>query len=174
MFIIITVISCTGHGPIHDYPDCISKPDNYIESGGCGNVFVYQFLDSTQALTVRIIPDSIDQTETCQTFHLGNGDIGIEVELEIAGDNPDSLYFNYCNDETQMNIGKTTVYKATAGQVTISILFDDKNIFDLDPKSFSYISIKIDDLHLVNTEYSTEKIIDEIVLWDVSVDGIFP
>ena len=43
-------VSCEDSEIVYEYPDGISKPDNVTESSGCGNIFVYQFLDSFKSI----------------------------------------------------------------------------------------------------------------------------
>ncbi len=54
LIFVVLFMSCENYLEVYEYPDGISKPDKVIESRGCGNIFVYQFLDSLKALTVYI------------------------------------------------------------------------------------------------------------------------
>lgn len=166
--VFLLVLSCSEQETVFEYPDCISEPNNLTESFGCSNVFAYQFLDSTRVLTVRINSSNVDLTEECQTFTLSEDNTDISVTLEIAGDDPDSIYFNYCNDVGYPNFGTTTVYAAITGQLTFSVSEDDpikEPIWD----NFYYIAIKIEDLHLFHQKSGAEIVINEIIFWNVGV-----
>ncbi|MFQ6614779.1 MAG: hypothetical protein ACE5D1_08045 [Fidelibacterota bacterium] len=113
----LVLFSCIGFGDAHDYPDCIRYPQNLNYSKGCGNVFVYQFLNSTRVITVQINPDCLKRSERCQSFSVEKDSLAIIVELEIAGNDPDSIYFDFCNDTATVITGKTSIYRASQGQI---------------------------------------------------------
>ena len=62
-------ISCEESEIVYQYPDGISKPDSIVESRGCGNIFVYQFLDSLKALTVWINSNEYSLTKKRLSRH---------------------------------------------------------------------------------------------------------
>ena len=171
LFIIIfaiAFISCEESGIEYDYPDGISKPDNIVESRGCGNIFVYQFLDSLRALTVSINSNEYSLTKKRQDIDLDISNPNISVVLEISPNNPDSVYFNFCNDIAYPNRGTTIKYKATSGKLSFSVSEDNpikKSIW----KTSYYVTIRIENLHLYNSETDDEIILNEIVFWNVSV-----
>ena len=161
-------LSCSEQETVFDYPDCISGSGDLAESYGCGNIFVYQFLESTSALTVSINSDIIDLTEECQTFTLGFDNPDISVKLEIAGENPDSIYFNYCNDVVLTNLGTTCIYVATSGKLTFSLSEDNpikKPIWD----NYYFITIKITDLNILDSNSGDYIVFEEIIFWNVGV-----
>jgi hypothetical protein len=164
----MTVISCEESEIVYDYPDGISKPDNVIESGGCGNIFVYQFLDSLKALTVRINSDDYNLTKKRQDIDLSISNPNVSVVLEISPNHPDSVYFNFCNDIAFPNRGTTIKYKATAGILSFSVS-EDNPIKEPSWETFYYVTIRVEDLHLVNQETNDEIILGEIVFWNVGV-----
>jgi len=150
------------------YPDCISKPSNPKESRGCIDIFVYQFLDSSRALVAEIDPSKIALTKRCQTFQLGNPDLGISVRMEVSRGDPDSVYFNYCNDFGLSNLGTPIVYTATAGTFTFSVS-EDNPIKEWKTNNVYYITIRIENLHLLDHASGAEVVINEIVFWNVAV-----
>lgn len=166
----IAFLSCNDSEKIvYEYPDGISKPDTLIESYGCGNIFVYQFLDSLKALTVWINAKEFSLTKKRQDIDLSASNSNLVVVLEIAGIDPDSVYFNFCNDITYPNEGITTKYKATSGKLSFSVS-EDNLITEPIWKIFYYVTIRIKDLHLLNQGNNDEIIIrDEIVFWNVGV-----
>lgn len=161
-------VSCEESEIVYDYPDGISKPDKIVGSRGCGNIFVYQFLDSLKALTVWINGNEFSLSKKRQDIDLNASNPNLSVVLEISGNDPDSVYFNFCNDVAYINMGVTTIYKATSGKLSFSVSEDNPIKEPIWETSYS-VTIKIEDLHLYNQENSDEIIIDEIVFWDVRV-----
>lgn len=162
------IISCEVSETIYEYPDCITKPNQIAESYGCGNIFVYQYLDSLRVLTVSINGSEVNLTKKCQTIDLDDSNLHSSVVLEIVGDNPDSVYFNYCTDVALINMGTTKKYKATSGKLYFSVS-EDNPIREPVWQSSYFVTIKIENLHLYNQEENNEIILDEIVYWDVRV-----
>lgn len=160
--------SCEDSEIVYDYPDGISKPDNVIESGGCGNIYVYQFLDSLKALTVQINSNEYRLTKKRQDIDINVVNPNLSVVLEISSGHPDSVYFDFCNDIAYPNSGTTIKYIAISGKLSFSVSEDDP-IKDPVWQSFYYVTIRIVDLHLLNQETNDEIIIDEIVFWNVGV-----
>jgi hypothetical protein len=160
--------SCMESEIIYEYPDGISKPDTVIQSGGCGNIFVYQFLDSLKALTVHINANYYDLTKKRQDIELNDSNPNLSVILEISPNHPDSVYFNYCDDIAYPNSGTTIKYKATSGKLSFSVS-EDNPIKDPVWQTFYYVTVRIENLHLYNQENNDEIIIEEIVFWHVGV-----
>lgn len=161
-------ISCEESETVYVYPDGISKPDNVIESNGCGNIFVYQFLDSLKALTVRINSNEYSLTKKRQDIDIDISNPNILLVLEISPNHPDSIYFNFCNDIAYPNSGTTMKYKAISGKLSFSVS-EDNPIKEPAWETFYYVTIRIIDLHLFNQETNDEIIINEIVFWNVGV-----
>lgn len=161
-------ISCEETETVYDYPDGIAKPDNVIESRGCGNIFVYQFLDSLKALTVRINSNEYSLTKKRQEIDINISNPNVSVVLEVSPNHPDSVYFNFCNDIAYPNYGTTIKYKAVSGKLSFTVS-EDNPIKEPAWETFYYVTIKIENLHLVNQETNDEIIIDEIVFWNVGV-----
>ncbi len=161
-------ISCENYLEVHEYPDGIYKPGNVIESNGCGNIFVYQFLDSSKALTVSINHNHIKLTQKRQDFDLSASNPYISVVLEIAGNDPDSVYFNYCNDIAFLNMGTTTKYKAVSGKLSFSVSKDNP-VTDPIRNTGYFVTIRIENLHLLNQATNKEITINEAVFWNVGV-----
>ena len=164
----VIIISCEVSETSFEYPDCISKPNDIVESSGCGNIFVYQYLDSLRILTVSINGNELNLTKKCQTIDLNGSNPHSSVVLEIAGNDLDSVYFNYCNDVVYMNMGVSKKFKATSGKLYFSVS-EDNPIKDPVWKSSYFVTIRIIDLHLYNQEDDDEIVIDEIVFWDARV-----
>jgi len=167
LFISIFFFSCDEQENDFNYPDGIEKPNTIIESSGCGNIFVYQFIDSTKAFTVSINAKQFNLTKKCQTFNLSDFNPNILVQLELVGDSPDSIYFNFCNDIAFPNLGITRKIKATSGQLLISVS-EDNPVDELNYNSY-YVTIKIKDLRLLDLENNQEILFDDIVFWNVYV-----
>ncbi len=168
LLILISIISCTtGEFEFH-YPDCIDRPSDVKVSHGCGNIFVYQFLDSLSAITLYIDESNIQLTKKCQTINLERQHDQVQVRLEKAGTSPDSIYFNYCNDVAYINQGNLKIFNGTKGRVTFSVSEDDP-IKNLIYDSRYKVTIVIHDLHLYDETGNLEMIINKIVFWDVSV-----
>ncbi|MFQ6678825.1 MAG: hypothetical protein ACE5D0_11020 [Fidelibacterota bacterium] len=165
---LLLFISCSQNQLKSGYPDCILQPDRQTDSYGCANIFVYQFLDSTRALTVTIDADELKLTEKCQTFSLENYFDVISVNLEISGGDPDSIYFNYCNDVVEPNMGTPDVYHGEIGLLTLSVSEDDP-IKDPILETFYRVTIKIEDLHLFDQNSDEAMIINQVIFWDVGV-----
>lgn len=168
VLICISIMSCSTNNDEAQYPDCIEQPSELKVSKGCGNVFVYQFLDSTKALVLTIDISTINLTEECQTINLENQQDQITVRLEEAGTSPDSIYFNYCNDVAYINQGKLKKYNATKGIVTFSVSYDNP-IKDPIWESNYNITIEIQDLYIYDDANNLKMTIDRIVFWDVNV-----
>lgn len=169
-FLLLICISCDGETQ-HEYQENISKPDTpetIVESFGCGNIFVYQYLDSLRALTVKLDGENLTLTKESQRIDLSNSDPRISVVLEIAGNSSDSIYFNFCDDVAYINSGVTTKYEATSGQLVYSVS-EDNPIKEQRWETFYYITIKIENLHLYNKIKKEEIIINEIIFWNVAV-----
>ncbi|GAB6283632.1 MAG: hypothetical protein STSR0008_24160 [Ignavibacterium sp.] len=161
-------ISCEESETVYDYPDGIRKPDNIIESYGCGNIFVYQFLDSLKALTVSINSKEYSLTKKRQDIDLDISNPNVSVVFEISPNHPDSIYFNFCNDIAYPNKGTTIKYKAISGKLSFSVS-EDNPIKEPIWQTLYYVTIRIVDLHLLNQETNDEIIIDEAVFWNVGV-----
>lgn len=168
LFTALSFLSCDEQEVV-TYPDCIFRPDSVVQSSGCGNLFVYQFIDSTKALTVSLNANDLTLTKRCRTFNLSNADSNIVVQLEIAGNSNDSVYFDYCSDVIPPNLGVTKKLKATSGILYISASEDNPEI-----NSQPYrVTIKLKDLRLLDSENNQEFFFNEIVFWDVFV-ALFP
>lgn len=167
LFISVFFISCDEQENDYSYPDGIAKPDIIIESSGCGNIFVYQFIDSLKAFTVSINAKQFSLSKKCQTFSLSDSNPNIQVQLEVAGDSPDSIYFNYCNDVAFPNQGVIKKIKATSGKLLISVS-EDNPVDEVNYNSY-YVTIKIKDLRLLDLENNQEILFDDIVFWNVLV-----
>jgi hypothetical protein len=168
LVLLVFLISCsTNEVEIH-YPDCIDQPSELKDSRGCGNVFVYQFLDSTTALVLSIDKSKVNLTKECQTINLENQQDQITVRLEEAGTSLDSIYFNYCNDVAYINQGELKIYNGTKGIITFSVS-EDNPIKDPIWESNYNITIEIIDLHLYDQTGNLKLIIDKIVYWNVGV-----
>ena len=161
-------ISCEDSEIVYEYPDGISKPDTVIQSHGCGNIFVYQFLDSLEALTVYIDASHFSLTKKHQDINLNNQNPFLSVILEVAGNDQDSVYFNFCNDYSLPNQGVTKKYIATSGKLSFSVS-EDNPIKEPAWQTLYYVTIRIDDLHLLNKENNDEIMINEAVFWNVRV-----
>lgn len=168
LMIALVFISCEESEIIYNYPDGISAPNNIVASAGCGNIFVYQFLDSLKALTVRIDGQKLALTQKRQTIELNGSNPNVSVVLEISGNNPDSVYFNYCNDVAFVNMGTTIKYYSTSGTLYFSVS-EDNPIKETSLHNLYFVTIKIQNLHLKNQKTNDEIIIDEVVFWDVQV-----
>jgi len=166
--IIIMLVSCSPTEVEFEYPDCISQPSEDILSNGCGNVILYQFLDSTKALVVRIDATNINLLKECQSINLENGNEHVSVTLEVAGTSPDSIYFNYCNDVAFINQGKLDINNGAKGIVSFSAS-EDNPIKDPIWKSNYRITVEIRDLNLYDKSGILKMVIDKIVFWDVGV-----
>lgn len=165
LFTVLYFLSCDEQDVV-SYPDCISRPDSVVQSSGCGNLFVYQFIDSTKALTVSLNANDLTLTKRCRTFNLSNTDSNIVVQLEIAGNSNDSVYFDYCSDVIPPNLGVTKKLKATSGILYISASEDNPEI-----NSQPYrVTIKLKDLRLLDSKNNQEIFFNEIVFWDVFID----
>ncbi len=90
------------------------------------------------------------------------------VVLEISGNNPDSVYFNYCNDVGYLNMGTTTKYKAVSGKLSFSVS-EDNPIKEPIWETNYFVTVKIENLHLLNQAANEEITIDEAVFWNVRV-----
>ena len=172
LILALLFISCEESEIVYDYPDGISKPDTIAESGGCGNIFAYQFLDSLKALTVWINSNEYSLTKKRQDIDINASNQNISVVLEISPNHPDSVYFNFCNDIAYPNGGTTIKYKATSGKLSFSVS-EDNPIKEPIQQTFYYVTIRIVDLHLLNQETNDEIVIDETIFWNVRV-GLIP
>ncbi|QQS36095.1 MAG: hypothetical protein IPM56_17945 [Ignavibacteriales bacterium] len=168
LFFALLFISCEETETVYVYPDGITKPDKIIVSRGCGNIFVYQFLDSTKALTVGINTNEIKLTKKRQVFDISISNPNIKVVIEVAANHPDSIYFNFCNDVGYPNEGVTKKYMAVSGRLSFSVS-EDNPIKEPVWNTFYYVTIKVENLRLVNQETNDEINIDEAIFWNVGV-----
>lgn len=165
---IVILVSCSPTEVEFEYPDCINQPLEVINSDGCGNVFLYQFIDSTKSLVVSIDASKINFSKECQSVNLENGNDDVSVRLEIVGTSPDSIYFNYCNDIAFINQGNLEIYTGAKGIVSFTAS-EDNPIKDPIWESNYRITVEIQDLHLYDKSGILKLVIDKIVFWDVNV-----
>lgn len=149
-------------------PVCVLEPDNSAKSYGCGNIFIYQYLDNAKVLTIKIDAQNVSLTKKPQAINLDNNNPYIDVVLEVAGNDPDSIYFNFCNDILIRNKGTTLKYKAISGELTFSVS-EDNPIKEPVWESLYYVSVNIKNLHLYNEAKKKEILINEIVFSNVRV-----
>ncbi len=168
MIFTLAFISCEEPETIYEYPDGISKPVNVVQSYGCGNVFIYQFLDSLKALTVWINSNYYRLTKKRQDIDIDPSNPNISVVLEVSPNHPDSVYFNFCNDIVYPNTGTTIKYKALSGKLSFTVS-EDNPVKKPVGNNFYFITVRVRDLHLFNQEMNDEIIIDEAVFWNVPV-----
>ena len=159
-------ICCSTNEDRSHYPDGIDKPSEIVESYGCGNVFVYQFIDSSTSLVLSIDASKINLSQERQTIDLENSQEKVSVRLEKAGTSPDSIYFNYCNDIAFINKGRLKIYNSKKGTITFSASEDN-------PTTNYKITVEVLDLHIYDESDNLMMIIDKTVFWDVHV-GWFP
>ncbi|WP_304132138.1 hypothetical protein [Ignavibacterium album] len=168
LFVASLLLSCDEQEVVN-YPDCINRPDSIVQSLGCGNLFLYQFIDSSKVITVSLDANRLGLTKKCRAFNLSNVDPAIIVQLEIAGSSSDSVYFNFCNDVMPPNFGVTKKLKATSGQLFVSSSEDSPFAIN---QSYR-VSIKLKDLRLYDSDNNQEIFFNEIIFWDVLV-GFLP
>jgi len=169
IYIFAMILNCCEKSEIiYEYPDGISQPDIIKESHGCGNIFVYQYIDSLKVLTVWINADEYNLTEKCQYIDLSGSSPSVSVMLQISPNNPDSIYFNFCNDVVYPNEGETIKYKAISGKLYFSVS-EDNPIKDPIWQTFYNVTIRIENLCLYYQANDDEFVIKEIVFWDVGV-----
>lgn len=171
LLVSVYFISCDEQEIEHIYPDGVDKPITIIESSGCGNIFVYQFIDSLRAIKVSINAKQFNLTKKCQTFSLADLNPHILVQLEVAEDSPDSICFNFCNDVVHPNQGFNRIIKATSGQLLISVS-NDNPVNELSYNPYN-VTIRIKDLHLLDLENNQEIYFDNVVFGNVLV-GLLP
>lgn len=167
IILLILLIGCSTE-PEPQYPDGIEQPSQLVESKGCGSVFVYQFIDSTTSIVLIMDASKVKFTQKRQTVELENGNDEIIVRMERAGNSPDSVYFNYCDDAIPIDRGKLISYKARTGRVTFSTS-EDNPIQTPAYRSNYRITIEALDLHIYDEKDNLVKTIEKIVFWDVSV-----
>jgi len=165
--VLIIFFTACEEETINHYSDYILFPNKTAESYGCGNIFVYQYLNDSKVLTVNIAARNLVLTKEPQTINLSDPNPNVKVVLEIAGNDPDSIYFNYCND-VGMNIGTTIKYKAISGELTFSVS-EDNPIKEPVWKSSYFVTVKIKNLRLYNQEKGNKILINEIVFSNVGV-----
>jgi len=167
-FSIIWLVSCSPTEVEFEYPDRINQPSEVTSSQGCGNVYLYQFLDSNKALVVKIDGTNSNLTKERQSVDLEDGISFVSVTMEIAGTSPDSVYFNYCTDVAFINQGRLDIYTGAKGIVNYSVS-ENNPIKDPIWESNYKITVEIFDLHLYDNSGNLKMVIDKIVFWDVSV-----
>jgi len=165
---LLWLVSCSPTEVEFEYPDRINQPSEVIASEGCGNVYLYQFLDGKNALVVRIDGTNSNLTKERQSVDLEEGNSIVSVTLEVAGNSPDSIYFNYCNDVAFINQGRLDIYMGAKGRVNYSVS-EDNPIKDPIWESNYKITVEILDLHLYDNTGNLKMVIDKIVFWDVAV-----
>jgi hypothetical protein len=125
--------------------NCIDSLNITPFAGGCLNIFLYSYLSDSVFLTLKINPEIVDITDTCLVYNFPKD--GLEVALEAKGSDPDSVYFNYCNDVI-MDLGTTTIYQATSG--TMRIVSDRAHISDTS-RSFR-LSVILKDIEFIQLD----------------------
>lgn len=169
---LIIIVTACEEETINQYQDYILEPKKPSISYGCGNFFIYQYLNDSNVLTVKFVGNNSSLTKEPQTIDLANANPNAIVVLEIAGNAPDSNYFNYCNDVAVKNLGTTIKYKAISGELTFSVSED--NPLKVPRRESSYgVTVQIKNLRLYNQEKGNKIIINEIVFSNVRV-GWFP
>ena len=148
-------------------PDYTLEPDETAESFGCGNIFVYQYLNDSTVLTVKMAGKNLNLTKEPQSIDLDSPNSNVIVVLEIAGNDPDSIYFNFCND-VAVNIGTTLKYEAISGELTFSVSEDNPIKEPIWESSYS-VTVKIKNLILYNKVKENKILINEIVFSNVRV-----
>lgn len=168
-FLILALLFVNCEKINFEYPDGILKPDTFILSKGCSNVFVYQYLDSSKVISVRIRGDKVGLSQKRNDFDLRDLNTNLSVNIEIAGNSTDSVYFNYCSDVAHLNQGKMKKYIANSGKLSISVS-EDNPIKNPEWKSRYQATIQLENVVLVNeTDSNDEILLDRIVFWDVDV-----
>ncbi|MCF6268542.1 MAG: hypothetical protein L3J41_02395 [Melioribacteraceae bacterium] len=167
IILLVLLIGCSTE-PEPQYPDGIEQPTQLVESKGCGSVFVYQFIDSTTSIVLTMNTSKVKFTQKRQTVEIQKDNDQIMVRMEKAGNSPDSVYFNYCDDAIPSNTGKLISYKARAGRVTFSTS-EDNPIQTPAYRSNYRITIEVLDLHIYDEKDNLVKRIEKIVFWDVRV-----
>ena len=168
LFISIFAFACSSNEPAADYPDCIREPEQTNVSKGCGNIFVYQFIDSSRALTVSIDAEKINLTKECKSINLaGSGDY-CRVILEMAGNAVDSIYFNYCNDVGYINSGRIVSYTALKGMLNFSVS-EDNPLKEPEWRSNYRTTIEINNLEFYDNNHNLVMSLGNIVFWNVTV-----
>lgn len=127
--IIINLPGCGSDDPVVDEvpPDTIDsmnhKIDLCIDSldiiryfGGCNNLFLYNIYNDSVYFTIEIDPLIIDISDTCRYYDITAD--GILASIQMKGDDPDSVYFNFCSDVI-MELGKPIIFSALSGEMTI-------------------------------------------------------
>lgn len=90
----------------------------YIDSNGCGNVFLYAWSeDRTEAIAVRADKSLLQLSTTAQTFDIASTQTGLEVVVYLYERPLSSLPF--CTDV--ITSGTTEAWRATGGTVTIEL-----------------------------------------------------
>ncbi|MBN2280012.1 MAG: hypothetical protein JXQ65_05490 [Candidatus Marinimicrobia bacterium] len=168
LFLII-FLHCYGPNQTdYTYPDTIAEPDVIAESHGCGNIYVYQPIDSLRLLTVFLDGRNLELTERCHNINLCQDNPNVRVVLEVAGNSPDSIYFHHCDDAVPMNLGKPKKYASISGSLSYSVS-ENYPIIDRVWKSSYYVTIKIENLQLFNHEENLPIVFDQIIFWNVRV-----
>ena len=105
-------------------------------------------------------------TKECQTFDLETENDGLTVALEVAGESPDSIYFNYCNDVAYLNQGSTKKYFAEEGFFSFSVS-ENNPIKDPIWETQYFVTMKIENLRFITG--NDDLIIEEVVFWNIAV-----
>ncbi len=161
IFLLIFTCCSTNENQSY-YPDGIDQPSEIVESRGCGNVYVYQMIDSSTSLVLSINSSKINLTQERQTIDLENSQEKVSVRLEKAGTSLDSIYFNYCTDLVPHNLGKLKIYNGKKGTITFSVSEDN-------PTTNFNVTIEVLDLLIYDDSNNLMMTIDKTVFWDVHV-----
>jgi hypothetical protein len=115
---------CNKDKEINSYPDCFSNWSSIASSNvrSCGYTVMIN-VSKTQLIAVVVNDLNLDLTAKCKTFDLAQHTSDISVSYFSYGNNPDSVYFNYCDDVLYPPgyYGSKTEWTAVSGNIKLVV-----------------------------------------------------
>jgi hypothetical protein len=127
--------------------------------GACGNLQVYQQIDSARTVIIAINPDSIKLGNDCKTFTIDSTNSNLRVVLVDKMTYTDSVRCVTCH---VTDYPADVAYIAISGSVTVII--SQKQLTSDNTRPFR-VSVELNDVHF--RAKGKVIVLDQVVIWDV-------
>lgn len=149
------------------YPNCIEEA-SLLGKAVCIHddqlLVVEELFGDSLYLEALINPTEVLITNSCTYYQLPFD--GIEVNIAMKGTNPDSVYFNYCNDVIFDNEGTPIKYPVSKGSMVIAVEVDTLKSLEGIFKG----SVQFTDLQF--NGFGNDTIISEVTFYKVNFSSV--